>query len=272
MIYSSTYTIRHPRLKPYIQYILFNHAEESGQSATSFSNDNICLGILNGSEFVKSDDGSFTNRHKSEISSYISGMYLKPHHFSSNARLDEICIDFTPVGFYQFFDFPAHQYIIGEDMITEAFGTKAHAFFQGIFQKTSITARGLAIEQFLLHRLKNKKVAFLAQAIHSLKSKHQHSLSAISRELNCSSRKLQRVFKATLDITPKQYQRIIRFRKSLALIQMKEAEQLLTQIAYRGGYNDQSHFIKEIKGFTGRSPGQLKQSLHNIDGKVIVSV
>ena len=35
----------------------------------------------------------------------------------------------------------------------------------------------------------------------------------------------------------------------------------LTDISYRSGYTEQSHFIRSIKKFTGKTPSEFRQSL-----------
>ncbi|MCH5690675.1 helix-turn-helix domain-containing protein [Niabella sp. W65] len=69
---------------------------------------------------------------------------------------------------------------------------------------------------------------------------------------------------------PKEYIKIIRFRK--ALWQMQQTKNSFTEIAHDCGYYDQSHFIKDIRLFTRMTPKQLHQSLYCIEDNVLVSV
>jgi len=65
-------------------------------------------------------------------------------------------------------------------------------------------------------------------------------------------------FKKFVGITPKQYQRILRFNDVFVQIQ---AEQPLnwSDIAHRCGYSDQSHFIREFRNFSGFNPESYRR-------------
>src|SRR5437764_3211809 len=138
------YNIQSSVLKPYVQYILFNISKDPTNNSiiTSFANTNICLGIINHKNIIQLPNGIHSVTSSSTITSYISGMYLKPHVFKSQGTLDEICIDFTPSGYYQFFPFPLKKYLINEDILTEAFGKDSKSFFELVFSKRNNYERG----------------------------------------------------------------------------------------------------------------------------------
>ena len=69
-------------------------------------------------------------------------------------------------------------------------------------------------------------------------------------------KKIERLFLKHLGLTPKVYLRIIRFNASVSS-GMLYASENLTQIAYRNGFFDQSHFIKEFKQFSSLTPKQF---------------
>ncbi|MGJ1415191.1 DUF6597 domain-containing transcriptional factor [Sphingobacterium multivorum] len=79
------------------------------------------------------------------------------------------------------------------------------------------------------------------------------SLPNIQSELNISERSLERYFKEYIGISPNLYARINRFQLALENIRQNQFSKL-TDIAYQCNYCDQSHFIREFKGFAGISP------------------
>ena len=271
MIQSATYSVQHPALRPFVQYILFNKTPVKNASATSFSNNNICVGILKNSELVKRSDGKLSNREFDGITTYLSGMYLHPHTFVSGYELDEICIDFTPLGFYHFFSFAQKKYILGEDILSENFGQASSYSMENVFNKDCIKARGVLLEKFLLQHMKPYKNDFLNASLHIIHNTDVPSIPLLLDQLRCSERKLQRTFQQAFDISPKQYLRIHRFRKTLLDLATKPSGIYMTDTAYARGYSDQSHMIKEVRAFTGNSPSQLVKVLQNIDKKVIVA-
>ena len=77
-----------------------------------------------------------------------------------------------------------------------------------------------------------------------------------------SQKHLIHLFKKYIGLTPKWYQRILRFNDLLKQIQNKE-NIAWADIAYRCGYTDQSHFIKEFKHFSGFNPREfIKKEFH----------
>lgn len=268
-----TYKIQSPALKKYVQYILFNYSggNATNRLITSYANNNICLGILKDSILTEGPDHEKLIRPKPGIHSYISGMYLAPHRFRATGAMDEICIDFTPLGYYQFFKNPLKTYVLEENILKEAWGTDAVFFFEQVFEEAAFQKRGAMIEQFLLKKLLSAEHNFLRQCLYEIHSTQgTTTLQGLSRNLQCSEKKIMRAFCSTLDITPKDYMKILRFRNALNLLKNKALP--LTDIAYELEYYDQSHFIRDIKFFTGLTPKKLYNSLHSIKDDVLVSL
>jgi AraC-like DNA-binding protein len=78
--------------------------------------------------------------------------------------------------------------------------------------------------------------------------------------LNVSERQFERRFIRAIGVSPHQYIRILRFREAMRLIRAKRFERL-SDVAYDLNYVDQSHFIKDIKRFSGYTPTGLVQTV-----------
>lgn len=270
----TVYTVRNPKVSPLVKYILFNHSLDSKgrTSVISYANNNICLGIVQGKKLNRKETGEITGTESSGISSYLSGMYLTPHCFLNQGVLDEICIDFSPLGFYQFSRMPVETYIFDGDPLREILGAQATHFFERIFEIADIQERGILIEELLLKKMDTYADPFLEEALTCIHQRNgQISLVALTRQLNCSENKLLRAFKRHFDITPKEYIRIVRFRHSLHYLKT-DTKEALTDIAYRSGYYDQSHFIREYHFFTHSSPKCMRENLISIEQEVMISV
>ncbi len=84
-------------------------------------------------------------------------------------------------------------------------------------------------------------------------------LKEVLDSYNGSQKHLISQFRKFVGLTPKQYQRVLRFNDVFATMQ---GDQFLSwaDIAQLCGYSDQSHFIREFKNFSGFSPESfLKQ-------------
>lgn len=268
------YRIQVQQLKPFIEYILFNYHDNNDASGTvtSFANTNICLGIIKGKELVQQQDGLKTVQEKNDITAYLSGIYLAPHRFQARGQLDEICINFSPWGYYQLFKIPLQTYIFQEDILAEAFGSSAKFFFEKVFEESSFQKRGELIEHFLLRRIQQFEHPFLQQCLGLIQtSESTPGIRELQRHLKCSEKKLYRTFKNYLDLSPKAYLRIVKFRKALQSI-YQAPPKMLTGISYDTGFYDQSHLIKDFRFFTENTPKAMQQKLQNVGETVLITV
>ena len=80
--------------------------------------------------------------------------------------------------------------------------------------------------------------------------------------IDISPRKLQRIMKNEVGITTKDLMQIVRFNHVLNNIQALEYSKL-TEISYLCGYFDQSHFIRDFKRITGKTPRVLRSENDN---------
>ena len=68
-------------------------------------------------------------------------------------------------------------------------------------------------------------------------------------------KQFERVFCHHVGMMPKEYARIVRFQKTLLMMQSGVTG--YADIAFAAGYSDQSHFIREFKKFAGCTPERL---------------
>jgi AraC-like DNA-binding protein len=85
------------------------------------------------------------------------------------------------------------------------------------------------------------------------------TVKALLEQFAISERQFERRFSQTVGISPYSYIRIRRFNEAIRLMKTRHCH-TLTEIAYALNYHDQSHFIRDIKTFTGITPKSLAQS------------
>jgi methylphosphotriester-DNA--protein-cysteine methyltransferase len=265
--------ITNPILKPHVEYILFNYSDDASDSATvtSFANANVCLGILMDRKIETDTESNKFLSPQRGVHSYLSGLYLPPHRFKSKGCFDEICIDFTPLGYYHFFKMPFQTYVLDGDVLREGWGRDSVRFFETVFECIDRNKRGLMIEKYLLSKFLDFNDVLINNCLYHIRnSADDNEVRKLTEYVNCTGKTLTRKFSGRFDLTPKDYFRIIRFRKSLKLLAHK-TQLTLTDICYRAGFYDQSHFYKELNYFTERSPGKLRPTLHDIDESVLLT-
>jgi AraC-like DNA-binding protein len=121
-----------------------------------------------------------------------------------------------------------------------------------------LSPRIALIEAFLIGRLSQKrkrhdKTELIGRVIRDMeRGFYNDNIEAIAGSYNITPRYLQKIFLQQTGITPKVYSRINRFQ--LSLKHLAKPGNSLTSVAYKCGYADQSHFIRDFKSFTGNTP------------------
>lgn len=90
-----------------------------------------------------------------------------------------------------------------------------------------------------------------------IESKGQKNIQSVILKTSLSSRTFERRFLAEIGLSAKHFAKIIQFQSSMKQLSSKEYIKL-TDIVYQNGFADQSHFIRSIKTFTGRTPKYFK--------------
>jgi AraC-like DNA-binding protein len=117
------------------------------------------------------------------------------------------------------------------------------------------THRADILSNFFTNRLHNYQPTNhrITTAIHQVIHAHQNqTVAQLANTFNLSVRQFDRQFKTYAGFNPKTYLRLIRLHQA---IEQYSLHKTLTQIALDCGYYDQSHFIHDVKAFTGYHPG-----------------
>jgi AraC-like DNA-binding protein len=90
---------------------------------------------------------------------------------------------------------------------------------------------------------------------HIIENNGLGSLVELRKNLHITERTFERRFEQYVGVSPKLFSRIVQFKSSLDQLQ-KTSFSRLSDLAYKNGYADQSHFIRSFKEFTGFNPLQ----------------
>lgn len=104
------------------------------------------------------------------------------------------------------------------------------------------------LEQYLLHRI--------------LSSQGTVRLETLSQETYFSERYINQIFHKAYGLSPKVFEKLIRFQETLTAMRY---EKKMTDIAADAGYYDQSHLIREFKGFMDMTPKRYVKELEEAD-------
>lgn len=103
------------------------------------------------------------------------------------------------------------------------------------------------------HDISTPFLKHIISIIHA--SKGLISIDKLVEQSGISYKKMQRLFRKHVGLTPKLYARIVRFNYSIRVGTVDNKS--LTHVAFESGFFDQNHFIKETRQMTGRVPSQI---------------
>lgn len=195
---------------------------------------------------------------------WISGMQTRYLTISAHDESEMFVVRFRPEGAHAFLHVDMHhlnekvisaENILGTDVLELREKMLLASTPRGRFDLADQWLRGRFLHDkqpsdtlvAVLRRLETEPAANLRDIVEQYPHTHQHLIDQ---------------FKKRIGLTPKVYQRIMRFNSILRMIQ-NEDRITWADIAYSCGYADQSHFIKEFKFFSGFNPREFIESGHH---------
>ena len=194
----------------------------------------------------------------------ISGQVNYPSHLYADGNVEMIVVVFQPYVLKAFLNLPIsllhNQEVSGYDLESKHLKKLAAQIFDCENTNLCITV----IEQWLLSQIANAltskttcNLERIAAAIQQLLAMPAIPVTELASTACLSKKQFERLFNELVGANPKEYARVVRFQKSLKLLQHYTEDANLAQLAYQCGYADQSHFIREFKQFSGYTPLSL---------------
>ncbi len=170
-----------------------------------------------------------------------------------------IAIRFLPGGLFSFLDRPvdeiAGQVIPGEELLD---GALLH-LRKELLQQQTAEARLAMVDRWLLARLDETRQPppTIQQAIQAILTQPTAGkLQDLVDASGYSRKQFNHLFKKHVGLSPKIFQRILRFGQILERVQQIQPISWAT-LSVECGYTDQSHFIKDFQGFSGFNPAEF---------------
>lgn len=188
----------------------------------------------------------------------ISGQVNFPARVQSSGDVETIVVVFHPHAIGTMFNIPASSFY-NQEIDGYSLGDKSlNILAEKVLNAVDSTEAIKLIEQWLLLRLTESGIYNFNRVGVSLKHLFFDNAISVERmaQLACLSRKqFERVFLNAVGMKPKEYSNVVRFQKSLWLMQNGNRD--FADIAYSCGYADQSHFIRECRRYSGVTPAEL---------------
>lgn len=252
-------------LKPFIQCYLFVHAEKN-LLLRAYSNKLQVLPTPFSSMVLFFSEPSYKKvaGQKVKLDDFsITGFNTSPKIYERASDLKQMIVCFSSIGIQAFLDFSLKEITDGHAPVKLAFREHHDMLINKLSHTNSNLQRIHTVETFLLTQLSKQKtpdsrISPLLKYIYAQQG--ATSVKKMAEELAIGERTLQRLVHQYVGINLKFFSRLIRFQAARTLLLQKNAQQKLTEIAYRLNYYDQAHFIHDFCELSGQTPGAYLKS------------
>lgn len=206
------------------------------------------------------------NRRPERVAAFFDGTHSRAVHLSLSLRIHALGIRFHPGGAFPFFLPPLHEINNATAALTEVGHSEVEEVCDRLCLAKSLNERLQVLDTWLLNRLAAAgapvRSALTTRAVAELKRQAGDLvIGQLCDQLGVSRRQLERVFRTHVGLSPKTVANIYRVEHARALI-CALPDISLTEIGYRAGYYDQSHFVHDFNRIVDETPSAYKRRKH----------
>jgi AraC-like DNA-binding protein len=242
-------------LAPYVKEYLILESE-AGITNLLLPDMSVVIAIRYKGQVTTNDNGQVFTL----LQAVITGIRSRARSVCYDASSANVLIIFNPGMTRAFFDTPAHEFAGASIPLDDL-----EEFPDGIEVSEVLNhartnkERILIVEQILMKKLMQRAIDPLI--IHAARQISSNAgnirIRDLVQTLSISRDAFEKRFRQSIGTSPKRFSSIVRMRK---LVKAGKDEKSLTELAYDFGYFDQSHFIKDFKLFTGKTPSSFFKS------------
>ena len=195
---------------------------------------------------------------------WVSGMHRNYLSISAHEQSEMFIMQFKTAGFSPFINIDVSELTERVIPANIVFGNEILQLRKLIMAEDNAENKFKVAETWLLNKFNEQNIPSeeLYDILKKLQQEPAAGLDKILISYPYTQKHLITQFKKHVGITPKYYQRILRFNEILLRIHNKE-NIAWSEIAYTCGFSDQSHFIKEFKHFSGFNPVEFIYNDYN---------
>jgi AraC-like DNA-binding protein len=201
------------------------------------------------------DCGAMASRRRSPAA-LITGMRSRFDLIDRFDMAELIGVIFRPGGAVPFFHTSASVFSDTETAISDVWGHNAETLRERMREAGSMEEKLNTLEGEFLRRIRERPpkelpatVSLALAALHG----EQTTIREIGRRTGLSTRRLSEVFRQQVGVSPKLYQRILRFQSAVQQLH-RGTDLRWMELALECGYYDQSHFANDFREFSGINP------------------
>ena len=192
---------------------------------------------------------------------FVVGSTARPLDVAPGGATGSFVTVFDAVGLATLPDLCADDLAGGITPLSEAFGAAGAQLAACVFAAADAAERAALVDEFLAERaVPVPPDQADARSLTAFVQAHagQVTVAELCAYAKLSPRRLLRLFRRAVGLSPKRYARIVRLQAALLTLRDRSAAPSpaprLTDIAYGAGYADQAHFTREFRALTGLPP------------------
>ncbi|RAJ08800.1 AraC-like DNA-binding protein [Chitinophaga skermanii] len=187
--------------------------------------------------------------------------YYRPLHIECRGRINEATIYFKPLGLNAFLEHDLADYTGPHFTTFEPYPGYLQAM-EEVLQEKDVHRKIELLERYWLSKLKSFYHPFLGKMVDDLSSSdEQVSVAWLVEKYKMSRKTINKHFDIHIGKSPSEFRKIHRFREALGKRLQGKQHERLTHLSYDLNFFDQSHFIKDFKQLTGKTPKAFFQQI-----------
>jgi AraC-like DNA-binding protein len=184
----------------------------------------------------------------------LVGPTTRPMRIGPSGRVDVIGIRFEPHGAGVALDLPPAEIVDRAPCLEDVARLPFRAWMERLAGTREWPARVEILESALLGSIRERRTAPFVRTATSLiaATDGRIPVDRLAVQVGVSRRRLERMFRSQVGLSPKTFSRIVRFHRFLG--ELRAGDPGLASAAVRCGYSDQSHLTRDFRSFTGTTP------------------
>jgi AraC-like DNA-binding protein len=200
-----------------------------------------------------------TGRRKPRyVGSFVAGLHESFAVTESGSYAICVQINMSPLGAYQFLGVPMNSVVNQVIELEDVLGSTVRSLIAQLQDDSDWESRFAMLDLFIANRVAQAKppstgICWAWRQL--IETGGLIGAGALAAELGCSHKHLITQFRREIGLPPKTLARIVRFSRVADILKRNEVASWV-EIAYRCGYYDQAHLIRDFREFAGSTPGE----------------
>lgn len=191
--------------------------------------------------------------------SWFTGLQTGPLTFLGEKNAETLCVRFTPMGLFTLLKLPLIDLLDGVVEADSLLGDAVFLLRERLILSSTVPEKMALLSDFFLGFFQgySEQTPVVRFALQELQREGKN-LGEISEKSGYSQKQLIAIFKNHIGISPKRYQRLLRFNRLLRLLNREDPKGIFPGAGALNFY-DQPHLIREFKSFSRLSPSAYRK-------------